>query len=321
MTPFPLREEFFNTSIEYVKAVIYETQIKDDFAKELILKFEKMSRKRSEIDILPLIIYSIFHTDILNAVPLMTTWQLLRYAAKCFDDAEDEAINSPRLINIGSAFLFMAQQVLWKLRDSGKNEDVIYSLCLHFNQSSLSACAGQHLDLSGQAGYLRVDPDTWMEIALSKSGDLFAWAVWSGAFLAGVEEKDLKSYYDFGQYLGALLQAHDDFEDVWGTDKVGDIENYRVSLPYVYAFHVAPPIKQQNLTGFLRNSEKDTELSQQIRELLVALGSQKFILAVMFDLRQKALGALKNTGHFHSGQFKPLTDLLDQLCPRLTRSE
>lgn len=295
-------EDSLNLMTENIQSTIPKTA----FADFLHDALKRMSDRQNQLDLLPLLVYSTFSANTSFVTPLMSAWQLLRYAAKNFDDAEDQSIGSPGLINLGTAFLFCAHQVLEELPPTNKT-DIIRL----FNLAGLSACSGQHLDLSAQAGNIQVDPDRWLEIAYQKSGALFSWACQAGALLAGAEKEVLEDYRFFGYHLGALVQATDDFEDVWRDKTSADHDNFRVSLPYVYAFHVTPPEKKQELMDLLHCSRDNISLHNQIQNMLINLGAQKFMLAVIYDLHTKTSSFLQKRLDHN----QPLIEFTNRISP------
>ena len=316
---FPFQDKALQVSAECVKAVVYENLGKSDFTDQLLTGYQKMVNKKSVVDLLPLVLYLTHATDMMPGVPLMSAWQLMRLAAKSFDDAEDESVQVPQLINSGTAFLFLSEMILGKIKEHIKDYARISKIIRQYNHACLCACGGQFLDLQGQSTLINVDPDTWSKIAMNKSGDLFAWAAWSGVYLAGVEESSLESYFNFGRYLGALVQVNDDFDGVWGVNGSGDLENFRVSLPYVYAFHVAPLNERESLLTLIEKAGQNEDLKKEIKEILINLGAQKFLLAVMIDLRKKALDALDSSGHNTANRLDLAVELLNKVCPPLVR--
>lgn len=282
--------------------------------------YQKMSAKRNVVDVLPLIPFSVLNSLDLSAAPLMTAWQCMRFAAKSFDDAEDEIGETAQKINRGTAFLFAAQQILLKLGDSGLYKDRYREVIRQFNLAGMTASEGQAEDLSVQNGDTLIDPDTWMKIVFKKSGALFGWAAWSGACLAGASNEALESWRNFGQTLGILVQINDDFESVWGRNGSGDMDVFRVSLPYVYAFHVTPPDKKEIL---LKLIEEENEIKpakkQAVQDLLIHLGAQKFMLAAIIDQRQKAINAIENDIGGDSSRLHYIIGFVEKICPSIIR--
>lgn len=127
--------------------------------------------------------------------------------------------------------------------------DRIERLAQALNRAWLWACAGQHADLACQAGLMRLDLDTWREIALAKSGEPCAWAAWAGALVAGAGEQTLTGYRKFGRHLGVLLQVTDDLHGVWHPKGVSDLTAGRLNLAVCYARSVVETARLKHRPG------------------------------------------------------------------------
>ncbi|MEJ2558044.1 MAG: polyprenyl synthetase family protein [Anaerolineae bacterium] len=171
------------------------------------------------INILPRLVYEANGGDSFLAAPVTAAWQLICMAAKLFDDVEDGQLRGDLSegINLATGLLFLASLVLGDLSDRGVSVERVHALNQTLNRAMLRACAGQHADLAARrTGTTAIDPNTWLEIAQAKSGELLAWAAGAGALVAGANERALACYREYGSHLGVLLQVADDFNGVWG---------------------------------------------------------------------------------------------------------
>lgn len=286
---------------------LYETLPPTAYTDRLLAFFQAMSGKHPEIDLLPLRIYGQKTQSVESAVPLMLAWQLLRFSAKMFDDAEDEPDHRPEWINLGTGFLFTAQQILLDFQRSGFSQERVEKIHRQFNMAALRACSGQHFDLLAQVQTEWIDPDTWLEIALAKSGEIFAWSTWAGAVLAGFDDEISVEYRKFGYHLGALLQTADDYNDIWGAAEPGGVFSFHNNLPLIYGYFVASPEQRPMLEDSIQAIQSgDIKAMEFVRSYLIQSGAQKYILAVGWLQKQKAVAALSNAkptaesqGHLH----------------------
>jgi two-component system sensor histidine kinase ComP len=122
------------------------------------------------------------------AAAVTAAWQLVRMAAKLFDDIEDGQLRGDLSegINLATGLLFLASLALGDLPERAVSVDRVHALNQALNRAMLRACAGQHVDLSARrTGTTAIDPNDWLEIAWAKSGELLALAslgliVWTG---------------------------------------------------------------------------------------------------------------------------------------------
>jgi geranylgeranyl pyrophosphate synthase len=298
----------------FLRDLIQTPQSAASFSDYLISGVDEICRKKNAIDLLPLHSHAIFRDDPAAALPIAAAWMALRYAAKSFDDAEDENSAVAYTTNRGTAFLVLANQALLRLDQNAKGANAI--LC-RFQEACLSACAGQQADLLAQNGAsAALDPDAWLAIAFRKSGDLLAWAAWAGALWGGADEPTANCLWEFGRSLGALLQVLDDQHEAWGKAIISDPRKLNVCLPFIYAFYAASPIEKQHLQELLdlNGHFADPQAWKQIQAELTYVGAKQFCAAAALDLRQKALQSLKNTG-LPQDRYTSLLNLLDHLCP------
>lgn len=272
------------------------------------------------INILPRLVYEANGGDSFLAAPVTAAWQLIRMAAKLFDDVEDGQLRGDLSegINLATGLLLLASLVLGDLSDRGVSVERVHALNQTLNRAMLRACAGQHADLAARrTGTTAIDPNTWLEIAQAKSGELLAWAAGAGALVAGANERALACYREYGSHLGVLLQVADDFNGVWGPGGPSDLAAAGLALPVCYALSVVKGPERTRLSGLLERAGQGDEVAEaQAREWLIDLGAQGYLLAVAQIQRQQALAALRRAGPA-SLAGEQLAALLDRVLPAL----
>lgn len=216
-------------------------------------------------------------------IPALAAWQLIRLSAKLFDDIEDgifrEKIHDE--VNKATVILFAAQLALGESVKWNCTNWEYFAITQKLNQACLLACEGQQQDFHTSVfkGVL-IDPDGWKVIAQNKSGELFAWACWVGAFLAGAETEILAFYTEIGMNIGILLQVVDDYWDIWNPNGSSDLSSGRVTLPISYALHNAKTEEQvllKELIGAVMNKKKGAE--KLVIQFLSEKGTEKFIFS------------------------------------------
>ncbi len=251
-----------------------------------------------------------------TTTPLVAAWHLVRLAAKLFDDVEDHEARgqSSEIINVATGLLFAAQLAL-SAQLSSEN-------AWHINQALqraiLKAAAGQHADLMEvQQERKGVDPDTWLEIAKTKSGELVAWAAWTGALVAGADAMTQQCLHQFGLHLGILLQVVDDLKDVFFDSRTSNWACGNFCLPVCYARFVAEGETSERLEIALQQAAQGDSTSQVLaRSLMVKLGAQRYALVAAQVQYRHALAVLEHT-KCDSIACGRLVALLNQILPAI----
>lgn len=272
------------------------------------------------ISILPRLACEANGADSYQAEPVAAAWQSVRLAVKLLDDVEDGEVSDQlaQAINFATGLLFVAQLALGELAAQGLSSACVQRLTQALNRATLRTCAGQHSDLvAAQTGMADMDPDAWLEIARAKSGEFLAWAAWSGALVAGADERALACYRKYGSHLGVLLQVADDFNGVWGPGGPSDLAAGGLTLPVCYALLVVQGMERTRLSGLLeRAGQGDVVAEAQAREWLTDLGAQGYLLAVAQVQRRQALAVLRRANPV-SPAGEQLAALLDRVLPAL----
>jgi len=266
---------------------------------------------------LPLLVCEASGGEVQHAVPVAAAWQILYRSVKLFDDIEDGELydRSAEATNLGMGLLFVAQAALDQYQT--RHTDLsITALRQAFNRAILRACAGQHDDLTAGRMYPgQIDPETWLKIAGAKSGELFAWAAWAGAWAAGVDETRLPYYRQYGYHLGILLQVADDFNDIWQSEAPRDLLTGSLNLAVCYALSVVEPQEREKLNRSLRQAAQgDRQVAAHLRQRLTTLGAQAYLLVVGRIQRQQAIAALEKIEDQRPAH-PSLIALLDQMLP------
>lgn len=139
-------------------------------------------------------------------------------------------------------------------------------------------------------------PVGWLEVAAAKSGQPFAWAAWAGALVAGVEETDLQSMWDFGFHLGILRQVTDDIQDFWNEDWQEMLAHPHSSLPVCYTAWVLHGQEKANFIQLLEQGDLEyCDKAAQIRRMADGNGARQFTCAVSRMQEDLAENALQKT--------------------------
>ena len=278
---------------------------------------EILGQAVDKLSVLPLLTCEAVGGDSHQAMPVVAAWQLLRLSAKLLDDVVDSesAYPPPEAIDFALGLLFLAPLVLEELQNRRVSTSHVESLTRSLSQTGLRACAGQHAEITSHND---IDPDGWLSVAGTKSGEPCAWAAWAGAMVAGANEQALADFRNFGLHLGILLQVADDFNGIWRPSKFSDLRSGQLNLAVCYARLVAKGEQKTLLENLLKNAiSGDDTAESEIRKFLTGIGSQAYLLVVGGEQHQQALAALQRNDRPCPG----LVSLLDQIWPILTDVE
>ncbi len=315
---------------QLIQAVLSERTLGAAYGQQLVKTVDRsveQDASDSAIGALPSLVCEISGGNPGWAGPVTSTWQLLRLAAKLFDDVEDDEVSSPSagVINLATGLIFLAELSLAELSQHNVPPDRVERLAQALNRAWLWACAGQHADLACQAGMMNLDPDTWLEIALAKSGEPCAWAAWAGALVADASEQTLTGYHEYGRHLGVLLQVADDWNGIWCPRGASDLAagqrcaqhhcTQRPNLAVCYALWVTKTEERSRLEALLAQAAQgDSTAEAHARQLLTDWGAQGYLLVVAQMQRQQAIAALRDANCLSPR----LTAMLDQVLPALS---
>ena len=173
-----------------------------------------------------------------RSVGVTTAWFLLQVSAHLLDTVEDqeyEMTNFDRneqgvFVNLSTGMILVAEWILNHLELDRVDAGAAWDIQRAFQETVLSVCSGQHLDLSVPSPDL---PTCW-QIAEAKSGAAFGLACYAGARLATNQSEWLCHLEKFGKYLGTIIQISDDLEDLGGDPK--DHQGIHGDSPLIHAY-------------------------------------------------------------------------------------
>jgi geranylgeranyl pyrophosphate synthase len=309
-----LVDNLWTDTEQYAISIIREFFTDSRLSQELVIHYSLWNRRKANLDLLPILVLEPNSLNYNIIISLVVAWQILQCSARIFDDIEDDDTGcKPTDINIGTSFLLLAQQVIFKLEAYGISKDQTRLIITKYNQIVFEACSGQHDDLLGQSQKLEITPEIWLDIAYRKSGALFSWATWVGPFLANVDTEIIQNYGEFARFLGALIQVTDDLNDTWKTSNSGLIKSDLVSLAYVYGKFVATPKVCQQIEEWSGFKNNPIQSKKEIQNLLLNLGAQKYLFAAALIQKQKALESIQK--NLPSTNLQNLMELINEIFP------
>jgi geranylgeranyl diphosphate synthase, type I len=229
--------------------------------------------------------------DVRQALPLAAGIQLLHDFTLIHDDIEDQSETRrgrktiwrewglAQGINAGDGMYTIAHLAVHRLTDVGVPAPVVLDVLKRFDQTILTICEGQFLDLSFE-GELHIGEDDYLAMIRGKTAVLLAAAASLGARVGGADPAAVQALWSFGLNLGMAFQIQDDVLGIWGSSKLtgkieaADIYRRKVSLPIIHALAHGP--NRANLVAIYRQDEVAEYDIPCALEVLDAAGSRVY---------------------------------------------
>jgi len=265
-----------------------------------------------------------------QALPLAAGIQLIHDFSLIHDDIEDNSDmrrGRPTVwrqwglaqgINAGDGMFAIAHLALHRLSAAGVPAEVALEVLRRFDQTILTICEGQFLDLSFE-GDLRISEADYLDMISRKTAALAAAAAGLGAIVGGADAATTKALFDFGQNLGLAFQVQDDVLGIWGAPAVtgkpaaADLYRRKLSLPVIHALRT--PAHSETLAQFYSQAEINDNDAAQILEILAEAGARSYTEGVAAFYHQQALAAL-DAAHGSTAALAELRALAELLVGR-----
>lgn len=185
---------------------------------------------------------------------------------------------------------------------SGVPEDKLPKVLQLFNKMATEICEGQQYDVDFESQE-QVTIDDYLKMIRLKTSVLLANALQTGAYIAGANEAQQQSLYEFGIYVGLAFQIQDDILDVWGDPVTfgkavgGDISCNKKTFVYLQAMRLlgSEVMRREviELKEWYSQILKDnTKKITAVKEIFEHLGVRATCEKVVEDYTQKALALL-----------------------------
>lgn len=241
-----------------------------------------------------------------RALPLAAGLQLIHDFSLIHDDIEDSSDTRrgrPTVwklwgvaqgINTGDGMFSVAHIAVHRLAEAGVPAEVVLEVLRRFDQTILTICEGQFLDLSYEAD-LTIGEADYLAMISRKTAGLIAAATGLGAIVGGADGATAKALFDFGQNLGLAFQIQDDVLGIWGDPAVtgkpaaADLHRRKVSLPVIHALRTAD--RRDELARRYGQAETGDDV-RPILAILEEAGSRGYSAGVAAHYHHEALAAL-----------------------------
>ena len=215
-------------------------------------------------------------------------------------------------INAGDGMHAMARMALMRLQDRGLSVSRVLKCMRLLDQSGLTMCEGQHLDLAFQEK-LDVGVDSYIMMAAGKSGALMACAMGLGALAATEDEGVVEACKKWGENFGIASQARSDLRQLEQSAQVDspsvNLLNKKKLLPILRALETGDLHTKRTLGTIYFKRVLEPEDVVQITNILEETSAIEFAEGMVSDYCQRAMQSLQGVELSEWGQ-----EQLETLC-------
>lgn len=223
-----------------------------------------------------------------QAVPAAAAIELLHNFSLIHDDIEDSSPTRrgrktvwqiwgvAQAINAGDAMFALSHLALNRLAERGVNPAIVVQALRRFDETCVELTQGQHADMDFEQRP-QVSVEDYLAMITGKTAVLIALSAELGALIAGVGEKTVHHYAEYGRQLGLAFQVIDDILGIWGDEtRTGksaatDISTKKKTLPVLHGLAQNATLRQ-----LYAHHQPDEAFVQQAIALLDESGSHEF---------------------------------------------
>jgi geranylgeranyl pyrophosphate synthase len=199
----------------------------------------------------------------------------------------------------GDALIFDMFAGLAECGDRGVPGDRVVLALESVARAGLDLCRGQSLEAE-ICGGLTFDTDRYLTMVRLKTASFFRGACESGAILGGGTPAEVRALATYGDRLGVAFQIHDDLlaytsdSGVTGKPGTSDVQNGRLTLPVILAYHRSAPSGQARIRTALASPGDVDEALATLGGVLSATGAVAAAARVARDHAAASREALRD---------------------------
>ncbi len=265
-----------------------------------------------------------------RALPLAAGIQLIHDFSLIHDDIEDNSDTRrgrPTVwklwglaqgINTGDGMFVVAHMALHQLAQTGAPAEVALEVLKRFDQTILTICEGQFLDLSFE-GNLAISEADYLAMISRKTAALIAAATGLGAIVGGADAATAQALFGYGENLGLAFQIQDDILGIWGDPELtgkpfaADLYRRKVSMPIIHALHAAD--RRETLAQIYDRPDISDDEVRQMLDILDQAGARGYTEGVAAHYHRQALTAL-DAAHGNTAALVEIRAITERLLNR-----
>ena len=246
--------------------------------------------------LLPLIVCESIGGSPEIALPLCASLQFFMAAGDVFDDIEDD--DSPLSLstrygtaitnNIATTLLVLGEKAIARLKNRSLDDRIVVHVLDIINSYYLTACTGQHRDIS-HGNTINIPENDYLNILSLKSASQIECACYTGALLATENEEILDKFKEFGYNLGMMAQITN---DIAGIINKKDIINRKITLPVIFALAQTEKPLYTLLEQYYSNQSGSDITAEQISDILSSSGALHYTAIKLEYYRLSATEAI-----------------------------
>ncbi|HET8682505.1 MAG TPA: polyprenyl synthetase family protein [Micromonosporaceae bacterium] len=229
---------------------------------------------------------------------------------------------APGAIVGGDALIFLLFHAMTRCADAGVPVGRVVRAIQHVAGAGVEMCLGQALE-----GVATAESDlsieTYLAVIYGKTATAFEAACAVGATLAGASPDDITEISRFGKHFGMAFQIQDDLlpyrssGEAAGKSAFSDLENGRVTLPFLVALQTAARADRELLTRAQAMAAAGEQVAD-IQRVAAIIGREEVLgRCVEFERREIAQAA-SLLDRFDGGPGKLfLGDLIEVMAGRV----
>jgi geranylgeranyl diphosphate synthase type I len=221
----------------------------------------------------------------------------------------------PQAVNTGDAIFAISRIALHRLSDIGFSDAKVLRLMRLFDQTCLTLCEGQYIDIWTSERDEVVPVDLYLDMIGRKTGALISASVEAGALLATDDEAVIERYKRFGWALGLAFQLNDDLLGIWGEEQAtgkepSDIAKHKKTLPMLYAFEQAEPVDRDRLHAIYREESPTPADVAEAIAILERAGGRDYTREMARRYRDEALAEIRGVEAIDKAARAQLEDII-----------
>lgn len=177
---------------------------------------------------------------------------------------------------------------------------------------------GQSADIGWREGRYGTYKDfPYLDVARRKTGALFGYAAWLGAFVTTGDERNADRFTKLGQELGILYQLRDDHEDLFASREGGgvgtDLAERNLTYPLITLLRTIEEQGREKIAAHLAARLRDGLTPPEEAEVLQLLAEYGIEGAVEREIRSRAGSILEKCAALAPSTLEPMERLLHAL--------